>query len=687
MKSALKIMLSFILLIVFSAPFAQMSTEASGKFKDVPSDHWAINEIKQLNSKGIINGFPDGTFKPSQNVTKAQAAIMVAKAMNINLKNRPNPHYSDIGASHTAYKAIAALADDGIYLPSKNFYPNQALTREEMARILATAYYLEGTGNSSFKDVPKSYWAYKYVDALAYHHITSGYPDGTFKLKTPVTRAQFSVFVSKTMGIEGNTGPEVPNQEKVRIPDPNLERVIREALRKPTGTITKEDMSKLIWLDGSDEEITDLTGLEFATSLTDLELVRNQISNINALKNLKNLSELDLAVNNITDISALEGLTNLTELDLLNNQISDIRALKNLTNLTTLDLSVNQISDISALGNMIDLTNLDITNNEISNINVLGRLPNLDILYLSANQISDITELRNLTNLTELDLFNNQVSDVSPLMSLTNLTRLTLLQNQITDISALENLINLTSLDVSKNKVSDISAIKNLTNLTDIGLYDNQISDISTLRDWKNSVEYLNLMGNPLTQDALEVIKLLKKKGMTVDYPSELDVVVKEDKPITAFQMTYEQVKSKEIRKLILDNPAIPYLEYDAQKYGLSSRLGYHFHAGQLESAVYEFNVNSKDYTNNQLETLYRDLQDTAIEEFGESYRTEEEINKEYVYLRTSWIAHDEHDAVLLVTNKKEPYKENSISISLTYYSPWALAPESSPLPYYPSIY
>lgn len=161
--------------------------------------------------------------------------------------------------------------------------------------------------------------------------------------------------------------------QKIVFNDPALEKAIREAINKPTGEITKEDV--------------------------------------------KDIRELSLAGKEIKNLSGLENLTNLTSLYLSYNPISDISPLQNLTNLTDLDLGVNQIIDISPLQNLTNLTDLGLGNNQISDISPLQNLINLEILYLGNNQISDISPLQNLTNLTCLCIRGNPISDYSPASS------------------------------------------------------------------------------------------------------------------------------------------------------------------------------------------------------------------------------------------------------------------------------
>ena len=300
--------------------------------------------------------------------------------------------------------------------------------------------------------------------------------------------------------------------QTVHIPDPNLRVFIESALGKEAGEdITQADMANLQWLqngchfltlsekgvwwvperwiclstdDTFAHEIQDLTGLEFATNLTELRLGHNRISDISPLKNLTNLTHLDLGRNQISDVSPLKGLINLTNLSLGRNQISDVAPLKDLTNLTHLSLINNQVSDVSPFKNLTNLIELDLFDNKISDVSPLKDLTNLTHLSLRSNQISDISSLKHLTNLTYFSLRENQTSDISPIKNLINLTYLHIGFNyRISDVSPLENLTNLIHLQLDHNKISDMSPLENLTNLKHLDASDNKLSDLSPIKD------------------------------------------------------------------------------------------------------------------------------------------------------------------------------------------------------------
>ena len=184
------------LVLLFSSV---ITTNAATNFKDVPTNHWAKKEIDYLVNLGVIKGYKSGVFKPNDSVTNAQVAVMLVRALKLNTNGRPNPKLQDVYSTHYAYKAIATVIDEGIFPKTNKFYPNEPISRESMARALVNAFNLKGTNHVNFIDVPTNYWAYTYITKLAYNNITTGYPDGTFRPKNKVTRAQFSAFLARAL--------------------------------------------------------------------------------------------------------------------------------------------------------------------------------------------------------------------------------------------------------------------------------------------------------------------------------------------------------------------------------------------------------------------------------------------------------------------------------------------------------
>ena len=211
----------------------------------------------------------------------------------------------------------------------------------------------------------------------------------------------------------------------VAIPDTNLRAVIEDSLGKASGApITRGEMVTLTSLEAPYANISDLTGLEFATRLTSLHFGydpegsyfnRNSISDLSPLSGLTSLKTLRLSSNSISDVSDLSGLTSLKTLRLSSNSISDVSDLSGLTSLKTLYLSYNSISDVSDLSGLTSLERLYLSSNSISDASDLSGLTSLEWLDLSYNSISDVSDLSGLVSLKTLYLSYNSISDVSDL--------------------------------------------------------------------------------------------------------------------------------------------------------------------------------------------------------------------------------------------------------------------------------
>ena len=134
------------------------------------------------------------------------------------------------------------------------------------------------------------------------------------------------------------------------IPDANL-----RAAMQAKGITTGYDVSKLRVFQAPNAGITNLAGLESATTMTRLNLDGNEISDLTPLTSLLQLTELKLNSNRISDLTPLASLIRLTELELNNNSISDLAPLA----------SLNQLA---ALSRMEGLTKLKLNGNSIANI-------------------------------------------------------------------------------------------------------------------------------------------------------------------------------------------------------------------------------------------------------------------------------------------------------------------------------
>ena len=115
-------------------------------FTDVPQNLWARPYIETLATRGIVTGFPDGTFKPGGSITRAEYATLLHKAFEQNPKSKA-PNYKDVSATFWALPAIQETVETGFLLgyPGNIFRPNQPITRVQAIVALANGLGLNST--------------------------------------------------------------------------------------------------------------------------------------------------------------------------------------------------------------------------------------------------------------------------------------------------------------------------------------------------------------------------------------------------------------------------------------------------------------------------------------------------------------------------------------------------------------
>lgn len=185
----------------------------AAKFTDV-SDGYSLGiEIEYLADKGIIKGYDDGTFRPSNPIAKKHIASMLVKALNLPKDNLKNPNYADVPTTHLYYEDIAAAYTAGLFGDATNFKPDSSISRAFMAKILATAFNLKSIADNAvtYKDVPTSSEFYTPIQLVTMNNVAKGYTaDGTFRPNQLITRAHFSAFLARAMSlIGGDFTPEV----------------------------------------------------------------------------------------------------------------------------------------------------------------------------------------------------------------------------------------------------------------------------------------------------------------------------------------------------------------------------------------------------------------------------------------------------------------------------------------------
>lgn len=193
-------MKKIILTLVAFLFFLPFTTVQAHHFPDLSKYHFAYYSIHNLSNAGILNGYSNGKFGPDDNVTRAQAALILAKTLKIDTDTEFKPQFTDVPIGHYAYKEIAALTEKGVFADVKKFNPDNPLPRSQMAKIIIEGFDIAVDDNHeiSFKDVPSTYWAHSYIVTMAEVNITRGVTTATFQPETLVTRAQLAAFIERS---------------------------------------------------------------------------------------------------------------------------------------------------------------------------------------------------------------------------------------------------------------------------------------------------------------------------------------------------------------------------------------------------------------------------------------------------------------------------------------------------------
>ncbi|MFF2179475.1 InlB B-repeat-containing protein [Lysinibacillus sp. NPDC058147] len=182
------------------AKWNKESKECQTTFKDI-DNNWAKDMVEEIASRCIIKGYPDGTFRPNDMIQRQHVVLMIERALPLTPLQEA-VSFLDVPHSHPYYQQITLLQQAGIIDGSNGtFRPNAYITRAQMAKIMVLAFGLTPEGNSTFKDVDPSHWASGYIAALADHNIALGDENGNFRPNENLTRAQFTAFMYRALGL------------------------------------------------------------------------------------------------------------------------------------------------------------------------------------------------------------------------------------------------------------------------------------------------------------------------------------------------------------------------------------------------------------------------------------------------------------------------------------------------------
>jgi hypothetical protein len=182
--------------------------------------HWAENVLKQWQDQGILKGYADGSLKPDHKITRAEFAVLVNKSFGYTSSTAIS--FKDVKSTDWFYAEVAKATSAGYIkgYPDQTFKPNQSLTREEMAAIVASLLQLkESSTNTSFKDLVSGHeWSKGRIASVVEAGLMVG-NDQKFRPLANATRAEAVTVLDRALTFQksketvvydkaGNYGPK-----------------------------------------------------------------------------------------------------------------------------------------------------------------------------------------------------------------------------------------------------------------------------------------------------------------------------------------------------------------------------------------------------------------------------------------------------------------------------------------------
>ncbi len=181
-------------------------------FNDVPTGYWAYSFIQTLADNGITAGCGNGNYCPFKAVTRAEMAVFLLRSRHGGDYVPPAASgevFVDVPSSYWGAPWIEQLAAEGITggCGSTNYCPFRNVTRAEMAVFLLRAvhgsdYMPPAASGAVFLDVPAGFWGASWIEQLKAEEITSGCGNGNYCAFREVTRAEMAVFLVRTFGLQ-----------------------------------------------------------------------------------------------------------------------------------------------------------------------------------------------------------------------------------------------------------------------------------------------------------------------------------------------------------------------------------------------------------------------------------------------------------------------------------------------------
>ena len=189
-----------------------------------------------------VIGYPDGMVKPAGNVTRAEVATIFFRMLKDEARDRywsKTNSYTDVKSTDWYNNAISTLSNMNIIngYPDGSFRPNAGITRAEFAKIAVSFFrdYSRQTLGDLFSDI-SGQWYTEYINLAAELDIVNGYPDGTFRPNNLITRAEAMTIVNNTLRRTPHKEGLLPEKDMITWPDNPKNMWYYEAVQEATNS-------------------------------------------------------------------------------------------------------------------------------------------------------------------------------------------------------------------------------------------------------------------------------------------------------------------------------------------------------------------------------------------------------------------------------------------------------------------
>jgi hypothetical protein len=172
-------------------------------FGDVHAADFYQEGVSYLYCRGVVSGYPDNTFRPTNNMTRGQASKVIVLAENWPIDTSDGQTFSDVAPGSPFYVYIQTASNRHVISghPDGTFRPGNNISRGQFCKVLALAeaWQTEEAPTQTFADVPPDNPFYPYIEAASRKGIVSCYSDGTFRPNKPAIRAQIAKIVHEAV--------------------------------------------------------------------------------------------------------------------------------------------------------------------------------------------------------------------------------------------------------------------------------------------------------------------------------------------------------------------------------------------------------------------------------------------------------------------------------------------------------